>query len=260
VVALRLKVAAFWLLSLALCVAALSIPDGHPPLLGAIGGTLIASAYPAIAAWLLAPRNQFGDSTTVSTRLGLANMITLGRGIVLAALFGLALAAHSTDIWRWLPAVLYALALIADLADGFAARRRGETSEMGRRLEHEVDTLACLSGAAFLVASGKLPWYFIIVGLARFLFLLGSWIRRAFNRPVYETRHSTSGRLLAGLVMNFMLFAMLPVVSAKVARVLMPIAAIPFLLGFVRDFYGISTGRYIGVSLPLHRKRTPGST
>ena len=134
----------------------------------------------------------------------------------------------------------------------------GEATELGRRLEHEVDTLVCLAASFYLVVSGILPWYFMAVGVARPLFLLGIWIREQTGRPVYELRHSKSGRILAGVVMNCMLLAMIPIVPVLVARIAMPVAALPFLAGFVRDFYGVCGGRTLELPELLRRRSWRG--
>ncbi len=209
----------------------------------ATGAAILASAYPGLVAWHFAPLNRSGDDGPPRRNVGPANYVTLARSVLIALLFGLVVLGIRDSRAVWLALTFYGVSLLGDLADGFIARRRGETSELGRHLENEVDSLGCLAASTVLVISGKLPWYFMAVGFARYLFVLAVWIRRRMGPATYDLKHSRSGRIMAGIAMNYMLVAMAPLVPTVFARRVMPIVIIPFLAGFARDFYGVSTGR-----------------
>src|SRR5690606_3564987 len=104
----------------------------------------------------------------------------------------------------------------------------------------------CLGASLLLVVSGKLPWIFIVVGAARYLFVAGVWIRSLLKLPVHPLRHTVSGRILAAIAMNYMAVAMAPIVPRVAALAAMPIVALPFLAGFVRDFYAVAGGNIRG--------------
>lgn len=81
-----------------------------------------------------------------------ANALTLLRllaapGLVLAILRGEARVA----------ALLFALAVATDLADGWVARRRGEASALGGLVDHAVDATFVSTGGAALAWLGVLP-------------------------------------------------------------------------------------------------------
>jgi phosphatidylglycerophosphate synthase len=90
-----------------------------------------------------------GTAAAWSTR---ANALTLLRllaapGLVLAILGGQARAA----------ALLVALAVVTDLADGRVARRFGEATRLGGLLDHAVDATFVTAGSAALAWLGALP-------------------------------------------------------------------------------------------------------
>jgi CDP-diacylglycerol--glycerol-3-phosphate 3-phosphatidyltransferase len=114
---------------------------------------------------------------------------------------------------------------------------------LGRHLENEVDSRCEAAASAYLVFGGRLPWYYLSIGVARYVFLLGVWIRSRLGLPVHPLRHSKSGRVLAGIQMNALLVALVPMVPVSTVPVGMAFATVPFLAGFARDFYGICTGR-----------------
>lgn len=211
----------------------------------AVGASVVVvvSLYPAIVAYVYAPRNRGGEDAKIRDRPGPANLISLARGVPIAVLCALIAFGSIDTRTAWAASALYGGALAADLLDGWIARRRGETSELGRHLENEVDSLGCLAASAFLVAAGTLPWYYLTIGLARYLFLLGVNIRSTMGLPTHRLRHSRSGRILAGLQMNALLVGLFPFVPDALVRIAMPFVSVPFLAGFLRDFYGVCTGR-----------------
>ncbi len=81
-----------------------------------------------------------------------ANGLTLLR-LLTAPVFA---AAVSAGMPR-LAVALFTLAVATDLADGWVARRFGETSPRGEGVDHAVDAIFVTSGAAALAAAGVLP-------------------------------------------------------------------------------------------------------
>ncbi|MDB5422864.1 MAG: CDP-alcohol phosphatidyltransferase [Phenylobacterium sp.] len=74
-----------------------------------------------------------------------ANLVTLARGLAIAPIFGLLLAGRSTAAL-----VLYVLAALTDLVDGWLARRQGQSSAFGAQLDAVVDNLFSLAILGFL--------------------------------------------------------------------------------------------------------------
>jgi len=81
-----------------------------------------------------------------------ANGLTLLR-LLAAPVFAAAVCAGAPR----LAVALFALAVATDLADGWVARRFGETSPGGELVDHAVDAIFVTTGAAALAAAGLLP-------------------------------------------------------------------------------------------------------
>jgi len=54
--------------------------------------------------------------------------------------------------------LVFAAAVATDFADGWIARRYGEVSPLGGRMDHAVDACFVTAGTAALAATGALPW------------------------------------------------------------------------------------------------------
>jgi phosphatidylglycerophosphate synthase len=74
-----------------------------------------------------------------------ANAVTLSRGLLIAPIFGLLWAGQVTGAL-----VLYVLAALTDLLDGWLARRFRQSSEFGAQLDAVVDNLFSLAILGFL--------------------------------------------------------------------------------------------------------------
>jgi phosphatidylglycerophosphate synthase len=82
----------------------------------------------------------------------LANGLTLLR-LLAAPVFAAAVSAGAPR----LAVAFFALAVATDLADGWVARRFGQTSPRGELIDHAVDAIFVSTGAAALAAAGVLP-------------------------------------------------------------------------------------------------------
>jgi CDP-diacylglycerol--glycerol-3-phosphate 3-phosphatidyltransferase len=74
-----------------------------------------------------------------------ANAVTLSRGLLIAPIFGLLWAGQATAAL-----VLYVLAALTDLLDGWLARRLRQSSEFGAQLDAVVDNLFSVAILGFL--------------------------------------------------------------------------------------------------------------
>jgi cardiolipin synthase len=127
--------------------------------------------------------------------LGIPNLLTQLRGgtpPALAALFGT-------------PAgtIVLALAGASDVLDGWLARRRGETTRLGRWLDGSVDGLVLGAAALGAHAAGRAPGWLLALVLARFglpWLLVGVLTFRSAATPPAE-------RLVPGRIPGLALFA-----------------------------------------------------
>jgi CDP-diacylglycerol---glycerol-3-phosphate 3-phosphatidyltransferase len=189
-------------------------------------------------AWLW--RNLGHNRHTQSGRLlptfGLGNAISIGRGLLLGLLAGFLFLPRPAGVLAWLPALLYTAAALADIVDGYAARRTNTTTDLGARLDITLDGQGLLIVIGLAVWYGLLPGWYLLLALARYGWLAAIWLRERRGWPVYELPPSVHRRTLAGLQMGFLsvvLWPILPPAGTQVAGWLM---GGPLLLSFVRDW------------------------
>lgn len=107
--------------------------------------------------------------------MGLANGVTLARGVLVALLAGsLADPALLADRGEWLfGAALVALAL--DGVDGWVARRTGSASPLGARFDMELDAFFILVLCLALLLLGRAGPWVLAIGAMRYAFVAASW-------------------------------------------------------------------------------------
>jgi CDP-diacylglycerol--glycerol-3-phosphate 3-phosphatidyltransferase len=119
-------------------------------------------------------------------KINLPNQITIGR-LVLAIVFFVILGRYrhgsSADFWLDIALVIFLVAAISDIVDGWLARRTGEVTSLGRVLDPFVDkVLVCgayifYAGPAFVderghSVTGVWPWMVVLI-IARELLVSG---------------------------------------------------------------------------------------
>lgn len=73
-----------------------------------------------------------------------------------------------------------------DFFDGFVARYTSRETRLGAILDIEFDGLGILIAVGLAIQYGHLPPWYLILGMARQLFILGIWLRRRLGKPVRE--------------------------------------------------------------------------
>ena len=179
---------------------------------------------------------------SVHRSLGLPNLVTLGRGALLAGLAGFATLTPRPEI-AWLPAVLYGTACGMDLLDGFLARRSERTTLLGAKLDLAIDTTGFLVAPVVGVLWNQLPGWYLSLSAARYLFKLGCWNRRRQGKPVFDLPPSLLRRPLAGTQMAFITVALIPIVPLSTVTPLAAVVLTASLSVFVRD-YLVVAGTY----------------
>jgi phosphatidylglycerophosphate synthase len=122
-----------------------------------------------------------------SPAFGLANGVTLGRGVLtllLAAFLGVQ---GGTEV-GWLLVVLAIAAVALDGVDGRLARRRNEASAFGARFDMETDALLIMVLAAIVWQLDKAGAWILLAGLLRYLFVLASYVWQWLDRPLPPSR------------------------------------------------------------------------
>lgn len=185
-------------------------------------------------------RNRRSERSRAFDSLGVANAVTLCRGAGVAFLAGLLVVPEPPG---WLPTLLYGSVAALDALDGAIARVRDRTTLLGASLDMNVDAAGLLVAAAVGVTVGSLPPWYLLVGISRYLFVLGEWTRRRRGLPVFELPPSTTRRVLAGAQMAATAVALAPVLPRWVAWTLATATMLPFLGNFLVDWFVVSGRR-----------------
>jgi CDP-diacylglycerol--glycerol-3-phosphate 3-phosphatidyltransferase len=136
----------------------------------------------------------------------------------------------------WLPALLYTAADVADFFDGYAARKTNHATQLGARLDMEFDGLGMLIVSLLAVWFKQLPWWYLLIGLARYFFLAGLWLRKKRSLPNHGMPHSWHRRIFAGFQMGFMSVVLWPILPAAAATIAGTIFALATSASFLRDW------------------------
>lgn len=185
--------------------------------------------------------------------LGAANWITLLRAAAVVALAGFLPVAVSTVVasqesrsqlnagWlAWAPGIIYLGLYLADLLDGYLARRQGRETELGKRLDIETDAAGLLVASLLAVILGRLPVIYLLVGLAYYPFIFGIWLRQRRELPLAALQSRPFARIIAGLQMGLVGLALLPVFHRPFLFLAASLFMTPLLIGFLRDWLVVS--------------------
>lgn len=190
--------------------------------------------------------NHRAGETDLLAGLGPGNLVTLARGLPAAAFAGLLAAPLPlADSLAWTPALLYAAAVLPDFLDGTLARVTRRVTVLGGILDMEYDSLIMLVVSLMAVRLGKVPWWYVSLGLARYLFVGGIWLRQRRGLTVHELAPRNAARLAAGFQMAFFCVALWPMLGPPGTTVAGVMFVTPILAGFCLDWLRVS-----GMALP----------
>jgi CDP-diacylglycerol--glycerol-3-phosphate 3-phosphatidyltransferase len=185
-------------------------------------------------------QNQRAGEQNLFPDLGWGNRLTLLRGILVAGLLGFVVLPRPPGWIAWVPSILYTLSDAADFFDGYLARITQRATRLGESLDMSFDGMGVLAAAWLGVQYGQLPGWYLSIGLARYLFLAGSWLRQRAGKPCYPLPPSVMRRVLAGFQMGFLAAILWPLLGPPATLLAAYFFGIPFLLGFLRDWLYLS--------------------
>jgi CDP-diacylglycerol--glycerol-3-phosphate 3-phosphatidyltransferase len=204
-----------------------------------VAGGLAAVELDVLRRWL--GRNRYRPTAPTRPTLGLANLLTVTRGLLLAAVAGFLPLARPMELGLWVPAGLYGAVVALDYVDGFLARRRDETTQLGASLDETFDTIGLFVAPLLAVSYAQLPVWYLAVPLAKPAYLL---TLRLWEGPIGGRLADLPGsrvrRPLATLQMVVTAVALSPLVAPPVTTVLATVAMTPFLAVFVRDWLSVT--------------------
>lgn len=200
----------------------------------------VGSIYLLWVLWRSLAYNHRLGETSLLPAFGAGNAVTLLRGVLVSALLGFLLMPWPQGWLAWLPAAFYTLATLADFVDGYLARRTNHATRLGEILDINIDALGILVASLLAIQYGQVPIWYLLVALARYLFLAGIWLRKMMNKPVFDLQPSIRRRAFAGVQMGFLFFILMPVFSPPGTHIAAALFALPFLVGFLVDWLAVS--------------------
>jgi CDP-diacylglycerol--glycerol-3-phosphate 3-phosphatidyltransferase len=220
---------------------ALSLVAGRPLPTAAASLTLSLGVWVIVAVTLWRSRPLLDPR---ATRLGAATHLTLLRGLLVSLAAGFA-PVPPVGAVRWLPALLYAAAAVSDRLDGIIARRLGQTTALGARLDEAMDALGLLAASIVAVSWGRLPPWYLLVGATYYLYRSAIWLRRRLELPVHLERlkRRQLTRIFAGLQMTLVSVALAPLLPHALTAIAATLLMLPTLMFFARDWL-IVIGRH----------------
>ena len=181
-------------------------------------------------------QNHHPNSDQLYPDLGPANLLTIYRGLAYAWMAGFLLLPRPGGPMDWLPALLYVAASVTDVFDGYVARKTDRVSRLGETLDMEFDGLGVLVACMLAVQYGQLPLVFLLVGLARPLFVGGMLLRTRKGLPNHPMTESNQRRIIAGLLMIFLSTVLWPIFKPPETYVVGAVFGGAVTLSFVRDW------------------------
>jgi CDP-diacylglycerol---glycerol-3-phosphate 3-phosphatidyltransferase len=181
--------------------------------------------------------------------IGLANSVTLCRGLLICGLGGFAFSSQLQGVLTWVPCVIYASSFAADGLDGLIARARGEDSPVGEVLDREVDALGVFIAAILAYQYGRLPAFFLPVSAAYYIFNLAIWLRMKHGKPVHPLRPSRFRRAVGALQAFSLTLFLAPLLSPLEGFGLAVALTLAVSLSFVKDWMAV-----IGAHWRLRRR------
>jgi len=205
----------------------------------------LANVYLLAGLWRNLDQNHRPGEAEVLPTFGLGNMLSLVRGLLMMALVGFLFqpwpGAGRLDDWRaWVPGLLYTLAALPDYVDGYLARITHHVTKLGEWLDMTLDSVGVFTATFLAVQYGTIPWWYLPIGLARYLFLVGIWLRKRRGLPVYELPFSVRRRGFAALKMGFIFVILLPPFMPPGTHLAAAAFGIPFAVGFLWDWFIVS--------------------
>lgn len=181
------------------------------------------------------PFNHPPGQGDVAPSLSPATWVTWARGVAVLAALGFAGLPPFPDRRGWIPALLFLVGVALDFVDGLVARVTRRVTVMGQELDVALDGLAVLGGVVLAWRYGKVPSWYLLVGMARYLYLAVEHGRRARGLPVYPLPPNMLRRALAGIQMGFLAAVLWPVFGPPGTLWAAYVFGLPFLAHFLWD-------------------------
>jgi phosphatidylglycerophosphate synthase len=174
--------------------------------------------------------------------VGPADLVTFVRagGVAVVASWAVLSAVGVLEPTSWWLTGVACAALLLDGVDGAVARRLGQPTTGGARLDAETDAIMMLALA--VIVAGQVGGWLVLAGALRYLFAAGVALRyRRRGRPVSLPRRS-SRRVVAATSASLLAAATAPVLAGVPATVAAGGALVLLLASFAADVLALERG------------------
>ena len=202
--------------------------------------SLMGHVYFSVVLVRSLPTNRRKGEDEVLPSLGLANALTLLRAILMSAVVGFLFSPRPIGVAAWLPGIFYTAASLPDYIDGIIARKTNHVTGLGEILDMNVDSVGVFTATFLAFQYGVMPWWYVPIGLARYLFVGALYLRERAGRPVHDMPYSHRRRGFAALKMGFMFVMLFPLFGPPGTYVAAAAFGLPFLVGFLWDWFQVS--------------------
>lgn len=167
-----------------------------------------------------------------------ATVVTISRGFL--AVFATSIAISSIGIngaesIGWLVGTAFGMSGLLDLVDGWLARNKSVKTELGSRMDIETDALSTLFGSIIVVVEGLVSPLFLLVGLARYIYLIYFLVLYGDTDPSDDGNYQWLNQLLLVLVFASISVSMFPIIGAEISRSFLSIVGTVFVANFLRS-------------------------
>ena len=195
------------------------------------------------------PKNHREKDSKLLPAFGAGTWLSLLRLLLLSMVAGFLIFPRLVGGLAWVPFTLYLAFNLLDLVDGYAARRWGQVTRLGEKLDLDLDGRGMLVGSLLAVLAGAAGWWYLLVGMARYFYVFGIWLRKRLRLPVIE-KANQRGRPLAGLQMGVSTAMLAPALHPPYTIWISTLVMVPFLANFIYDWLVIGRKRAKQVLFP----------
>lgn len=205
---------------------------------GLFWGSLAATvlAYQLAILFFDLSKNMSTRTKRLVARFGPGLWISAARLLLLSLLAGFLLIPRPQTELAWLPFALALAFNLSDLVDGYLARRSGVATELGAKLDLDLDGRGMLVNALLVIHYGQVGWWFALVGLARYIYVAAVWQRRRRGLPVTPLAANPLRRPFAGVQMGIVSSLIAPIFSPAATNFAATLTMLPFLGNFLYDW------------------------
>lgn len=198
------------------------------------------------------PLNRAHPDGTILPHLGIGNQLTLFRGLLFGLLAGFLVLPPLTGLWAWVPGILYTVASLTDLLDGRLARKHDQTTDLGARLDVEVDSLGILVAFILGVNLGQLPVYFAYAGLLFYGYRVFLWGWKRAGGSITAAPHRRWRSMVGGFEVGFLCVMLFPIFKPPLTTAVGLSIVLPVIASFLWD--GLITTGAIRVGSRWHQR------